>query len=237
MGSYVERFKAMVEEVKSHPWLEVVEFTVNPPATADVFRQVEEKLGATLAAPLREFYGEANGLKLHWKIKGALSAAELEEVDASSPDYSIEFSENEDIPFAKIDLIPLEESLVTRRWEELDEADDEEHYEFQGRSYTYREFGERLRPFDLFSTYYCMAFVTEEGRGDPPAMLLGDYYVVWSNSRLTDFNSYLEMLLATRGIVEARNTVYGEYRGDLKPALKTGAEFWTRERVPQLFRK
>ncbi|HWW75289.1 MAG TPA: hypothetical protein VNZ44_07835 [Pyrinomonadaceae bacterium] len=237
MPSYVERFEAMVEEIKGHPRLEVVEFALNPPATADVFRQVEEKLKAAPSGPLREFYGRANGMRLRWKIKAGLSEAELEEVRAESPDYSIESSENADIPFAQINLIPLEEALVTRRWEEFEEAEDDEHFEFQGQTYLVREFGERVRPFDLFSTYNAMAFVTEEGNGDPPAMLLGDYYVEWSHSRLTDFASYVEMLLATRGVVKAREQVYGEYRGDLKPALKTGADYWTQERVPQLFRK
>ena len=237
MPSYVERFEAMVEELRRHPRLEVVEFTLNPPATAEVFRQVEEKLKAKAAEPLREFYGRANGMKLRWKIKSGLSEAELEEVRAESSDYSIESSENTDIPFAQINLIPLEEALVTRRWEEFEEAEDDEEFEFQGQTYLVREFGARVRPFDLFSTYNAMAFVTEEGKGDLPAMLLGDYYVEWSHSRLTDFASYMEMLLATRGIVKAREQVYGEYRGDLKPPLLTGADYWTEERIPRLFRK
>jgi hypothetical protein len=237
MKTYVERFEAMVEEIKAHPWLEVVTFKVNPPASEQVFSDVEAKMKAPLAAHIRDFYSRANGLRLHWKIKSDLSDEEWEKVAEASDDYSIENSDDEDIPFASINLIPLEESIITGHWQSLKLDYPERQFEFQGKTYGHNEFAKRLRPFDVFTTYNCMAFVLEEGNGDPPAMLLGDYYIEWDNSRLTDFNSYLEMLLATRGISGARARIYGEDNGDLQPPLRTGTDYWTEERVPNLFKK
>lgn len=237
MKTYVERFEAMAEEIKAHPWLEVVTFTVNPPASEQVFRDVEAKMKAPLAAHIRDFYARANGLRLHWKIKSDLPDDEWDKVEEASDDYSIENSESKDIPFASINLLPLEESIITGRWPSLELDYPDKTFEFQGKTYGHNEFAKRLRPFDVFTTYNCMAFVLEDGNGDPPAMMLGDYYIEWDNSRLTDFNSYLEMLLVTRGISGARDAIYGEHRGDLQPALRTGPEYWTEEHVPKLFRK
>jgi hypothetical protein len=94
-----------------------------------------------------------------------------------------------------------------------------------------------VRPFDVCSTYYAMAFILQPKNGNPPVMLIGDHYIEWDQSRLTDFESYLEMLLATRGIVTARDRIYNEYRGDLKPLLVTKKDYWTNRRIPKMFRK
>lgn len=237
MKGYVERFRKVVAEVEAHPALEVVAFKVKEPAGAEELRAAEEVLGAKLAEPLRRFYGEeANGLLLHWRVREDISPEDLKKVKRESSDYQIEPPEDPDIPFAKVHLLGLLESLKKKRWPEITTHVPEATYEFRGETYKSREFGKRLRPFDIFSTYECMAFLVEEGVGDPAVMLLSDYYGEWDETRITDFASYMEMVLATRGITEARKAVFGEYRGDRKPPLKTGPSYWTAERIPKMFR-
>ncbi len=226
----------MVSEISSHPLLQVVEFSLNPPASSEALEAVEEKIGASLAEPIRRFYEEANGLKLHWRIKSHFTEQELDEIKGKYNDYWIEFPENKDIPFAQINLISIDE-CINRNWDEIIIPLEDQTFEFQGTNYPHRDFAGRLKPFDLFSTYYCMAFFLEKGIGNPKVLLLSDYYIEWDASRITDFESYLEMLLVTRGIVESRRKIFGEYRGDLKPPLVIGADFQTQEHVPKLFRK
>lgn len=234
---YVERFRKVAAEVEANPALEVVTFKVREPAGAEELRAAEELLGAKLAAPLRRFYGEeANGLLLHWRIREDLDDEEMERVRRQSSDYDFEPPEDPDIPFAKVHLLGLLESLKKKRWPQITTHVPEAEFEFRGQTYKSREFGKRLRPFDIFSTYECMAFLVEEGVGDPEVMLLSDYYAEWNETRITDFASYMEMLLATRGITEARKEVFGEYRGDRKPPLRTGPDYWTPGRIPKLFR-
>lgn len=237
MKSYIERFKSMVDGIKADPLLEVMEFNVNQPATKEVLTAAAEKLGAFLAQPIRDFYVEANGMKLHWRIKQDLPAKKVEEISEKYDDYWIELPEDEDIPFAQIYLLPLEDCLLHRTWPQFVTEKEDEKFVFEGKTYSFNDFGRQLKPFDLFSTYYCMSFFLEEGVGNPKALLLSDHYIEWDNSRITDFGSYMEMLLATRGIVRARKEVYGEYRGDEKPPLITGSDYWRGKRIPKLFRK
>jgi hypothetical protein len=240
MASYVKRLRAAAAEIEAHPHLRVYKFKVNPPAGAESFAEVERRLGARLAKPIRDFYSEADGLELRWGLKKGLSEEELDKVadryDDYTPPEDEEPNERED-PFARINLLPLEDAFYRRKWKVLAEGGEAgDTFEFQKKTHNRREFGRRLRPFDEYSTYDCMAFLLEEGVGDPKALLLSDHYVEWDGSRLTDFASYMEMIIATRGIVEARSDVYGEYRGDLKKPLVTGADYWKPSRVPKLFR-
>lgn len=236
---YVERFRKMAEEIEAHPALEVVTFKVKAPAPAEELRAAEEVLGAKLAAPLRRFYAEANGLHLHWRVREETAPEELLKIQEKFDDYDVQLPEDEDIPFAQIRLLGLLESLKKKRWPQLAQmgkSGGDQPFEFRRATYTYRDFGKRLRPFDIYTSYECMAFFVEEGVGDPKVLLLSDYYSEWDQTRITDFATYLEFLLATRGIGEARKKFFGEYRGDRKPELKKGADYWTAGRVPKLFR-
>jgi hypothetical protein len=236
---YAERFTKVAAEIESNPRLEVVAFKLRPPAAADELRAAEELLGSKLAAPLRRFYSEANGLHLHWRVREDTDPDELSKLREKFDDYDIQLPEDEDIPFAQIRLLGLVESLKRKRWPQLAQMaaqGGEGPFEFRRETYTYRDFGKRLRPFDAFTSYECMAFLLEEGAGDPKVLLLTDYYSEWAETRITDFETYMEFLLATRGISEARKKFFGEYRGDRKQPLVKGADYWTERRVPKLFR-
>lgn len=242
MTNFLERFREIVSAIASHPLLEIVQYHINPPASNEVLVDVEKKIGASLAESIRAFYQEANGFKLHWKVRTGLSDEELNRLEDLYDDYGIGEPDDEDneSPFACINLIPIEECMIERDWHNViifDEVvSNKTSISFSGVSYEEQNFRERLRPFDLFSNYSCMAFLLEDGIGDPKVLHLSDYYVEWDSSRVTDFESYLEMLCATRGIVESRENIYGHYSGHSKRVLITGSDYWTRKRIPKLFR-
>ncbi len=95
-----------------------------------------------------------------------------------------------------------------------------------------------LAQIELFSYSSCMAFLleTETREEGFKVSRLGDHYIEWQDNRITDFASYLEMLLATRGIVQARESIYQEEGGERLPSLVTTLEYWTEEKIPKLFR-
>ena len=233
--TYLERFRQLAEEIQSHPLLEVVEFKVNAPASEASFIQVEQKLGAPLADAIRAFYRETDGLVLHWKLKSSTTYEALEEISSQYDDYWIESVEDGYRPFAKIDILPLEETFFTADWDRIFSVTDE-RLEFAGRSYNPHDFAKMLRPFDEFSVTDCMAFLVEAGVGDPKVLLLQDHYANWGSSRLTNFESYLEFLLITRGIVDARAEIYEEYEGHTQPPLISGSGDHLQIPVPKLFR-
>ncbi len=245
MMSYLEKFRAMVVEIESHPLLEVVDFCVNQPAMDEELAAVETMLGASLAEPIRNFYKEANGLKLYWKIKSGMTDKELDTIQEEYDDYDIgvpdeeEDTDNEN-PFAKINFIPIENAIIHRNWHNKIIFDgitsDEDTVEFACNTYKEKDFQRNLKPFDLFSDYSCMAFFLEEGVGNPKVLRLSSHYAEWENSKITDFESYLEMLLVTKGIVKARKEIYNEYKGNMKDPIIRNSDYWTSELVPKLFR-
>src|SRR5205823_1787487 len=222
----IERFQAIVDEIKTYDFLDLVEFKTYSPATSETFTNVETEIGSQLTESIRNFYGQTNGLHLRWRIKPDLSDAQLEVISKAFDDYGIELPEQREVPFAQINLLPIEDSFINTNWEEVIVPLDDLTFEFQEVTYPHDEFARRLKPFDIFSDYYCMAFLLEKGVGNPKVLLLSDYYAEWYYSRITDFESYMQMLLASRGIVRSRDKIYSEYRGDLKPPLITGSDFW-----------
>jgi hypothetical protein len=232
--SYLKKFTALAKELARHEHIEIVEFKAQPPLKPAKLKAVEAKLGAKLADEIREFYGEANGLKLQWQINPLVSPETAVELRKKSSDYYVKIAEYVGDPFANINLIPLDESINQRR-KEIGHGGIEEAVNFRGREYDLNGFAARLKPFDLMNEKMCMAFLTEEGNGDPPVLLLTEGCTDWTDSRLTNFASYIEMLLATRGIVEARQKIFAKTAGYKDKPLVGGAEFWQRY-VPKLFR-
>ena len=88
----------------------------------------------------------------------------------------------------------------------------EETIQLCGKTYKRKDPSGGLKPFDVINRELWMAFFVEPGNGNPQALLLTEGYTEWTSSRLTDFPSYMEMLLITRGIVETRKKIFGAKR-------------------------
>jgi hypothetical protein len=235
VSKYKGRFEALLGEVRNNPALEVVEYTVHPPAEEKALRAVEKKLGAALAPAIRDFYSEMNGLKLRWRVKPLLPMPETKALrKLTAKDYPVEIAEPATSPYACINLIPIEESIVNQSWPQLEALVGPEPIDYRGKDRTLEEFQQQVKPFDLFHREWVMAFVIEEGVGDPDVILLTEGFMHWELSRITRFESYIEMLLVTRGISAAREKIYFAKRGDLKPVLIPKPEDW-KKRVPKLF--
>lgn len=236
MADYLKRFELLKQEIENRPYLEVVEFKINPPASGEVLKKVEDLLGTPLDKSLMQFYQEANGLKLYWRIKSKLPEAEAEKLNEEFDDFTFELPDDKDEPFACINLLPLEDSLLKKTWKEVEIETDKKEFEFGKQTLNRLEFAKRLKPFDLFSMSASMAFLIEQKKGNPRILQLSDYFVTWNNSRITDFATYLEILFVTRGIVEARDAIFSEYRGDRKRALRINSKSWVTRHTPKMFR-
>src|SRR5262245_22991762 len=138
MSAMLERFHEIVKEVQERPYLEVLKFTVNSPIEAKALEAVEARLGAPLAAPIRDFYQEANGLELQWRFRLDLKEEEVERLDKQYDDYTFEQLDDPDNRFANIHLIPLEDAVLHRKWGMIDEMTDDLTMEFAGETFTYR---------------------------------------------------------------------------------------------------
>ncbi|MCW5851048.1 MAG: hypothetical protein KIT87_13315 [Anaerolineae bacterium] len=237
MADYKARLEKMIQDLGKYSWVEIVEHQLNPAASDKDLKRVEDLLGAPLAKPIRDFYSQVNGLKFRWRIKLDVSEDKAKELRKISQDYQIEIAESDSDPMVMINFIPITESMIKRDWHELIDPQQGETVEFAGDKYSYEEFRPRLKPFDLFSLYSCAAFLIEQGNGDPKVLILDNHYYEWDNTRITDFDTYLEAVLTTYGLVEARERIFSAARGDLKPPLILTPDKIRQKYGPKLFKR
>jgi len=64
---YLERFNQMVDELRANPKIEVLEYTVHPPATSEEIAAAQAYF-PNIPAAMLDFYTQANGLRLKWKL-------------------------------------------------------------------------------------------------------------------------------------------------------------------------
>jgi hypothetical protein len=63
--SAVQRFRAMESDLQANPLIKVVLSEFNPPATAEELDEARNQFDLTAA--MVDFYGEANGIQIHWE--------------------------------------------------------------------------------------------------------------------------------------------------------------------------
>ncbi|PKH50319.1 hypothetical protein CXF68_06220 [Tenacibaculum sp. Bg11-29] len=209
---YIKIFKKIKNEIQNHPLLELVTFKINE-GLVDIEKTKEELyecLGYFETVQMEsvfEFYKQCNGLVIKYKISSDID--EYSELSKSYPD--IDFSINKDAEIGSINILPFEDVFIYEQ-NYFDKSNEGEDYMHFG-NYTYKgnSFGKILFVFDLFSDTNCMAFVPDENKEEPKVIQLLDYYVVWNSSRVTFFESYLNFLAVTRGLIDSRGMLLDYY--------------------------
>jgi hypothetical protein len=106
IDEFLTRFRRMVDELETHPHLEVIDFHFSRPAKPEEIADAARAVGGGLPDGVEAFYREMNGFTLEWEIT-------LEEL-----------RQGDDSDKGLIDLLPLEE--VLKDWQgSIWQADDE----------------------------------------------------------------------------------------------------------------
>ena len=209
---YLVRFRAMVDELRNDPEIQILQFEINPPAPEKELASLERSIGAPLAASLRSFYRAANGLQLRW-------------IHRRHPSYGIKLLEKKKViaradVFAGdtiedgfVNLLPAHEVFDTdwknHTW--TSDMTDDDPEEFEGEAIPRLTFRKALRLFDVYSFYNLVAFYVRAGVGDPPIVFGDDHGADWSDSQNAEhgrFEDYLETILAMRGLVDRREPIH-----------------------------
>ncbi|MEU1785517.1 hypothetical protein ABZ553_06445 [Streptomyces sparsogenes] len=202
--------------------MELTSFDVGAPLPEAALAEVEERLGADLPDSLRRLYRSLSHTTLRWRFRPDLD--EQTRVVVAEEFAKAVSRHNLYTTAGVIQILPLEKMLFDEEYAlprlELDEEEEEEQFEFDGHSYPESEFERMLRPFDLVDGFHAMAFVVQPSNEDWKMMLLNDYWASYEDSRVTYLDDYLEYIIATWGLVNARAELFGEYRGDRRPVLR-----------------
>jgi hypothetical protein len=106
VSELLNRFRRMVDELETHPDLEVIDFHFSRPAKPAEIAAAARSVGGRLPDGVEAFYREMNGFTLEWEIR-------LEEL-----------RQGDDSDKGLIDILPIEE--VLKDWQgSIWQADDE----------------------------------------------------------------------------------------------------------------
>lgn len=226
--SYLARFHQLANELEKHPKVRLLAYFTFPSVSDELLQKVEQSLGTALDERIKTFYKASNGLQLRWIFENNEDFnAQIHQPDKTPSDwqYATDAFRAED---GVIALLPLEQVFASGN-QGFDWVEAQTPLEFLGESQRLSDFYGRIKPMDEFSFYCNMAFYLN-GSGYPPVLMGDEQRSNFTDSRLTDFNSYLEFLLATKGLCRKRKTFYGQYQGHLQPALMTDESFWAQSK-------
>lgn len=195
-SDYVRRFHEMVEELRKRPDIAVARVHVAPPVSEDTIARVHAKLGFSISERILDFYRQANGLALEWvpKQSAAYDPASHDE-ECSEPFDMVP----QDVAGGVLNIYPLE-SIV-------DDYEDVFWFEwmagqtteFNGETHDLLAFSKSIRPFDYFSECSMAAFLLHDRAAYPRVLIGDDHGASFTQFPPTDFETYMEGMLALRG--------------------------------------
>ncbi len=235
MNDYLARFHKMVESLNHHPKVQLLHFHTFPPASDENIKKVEEQLGYPLHSSIISFYQQTNGLQLSWIFKSNEQFdSHSHQLQESPLDFEHQYMDYhpED---GSVMILPIEQAFL-KDWHDqvyFDFMDDDDEESFMNQSYGLLNFSKRIKPFDCFNKYYDMAFFLD-GSSNPPVILGDDHQACYTDSKVTDFESYLEFVLANKGVVNRRKGFYYQYQGHKDDFVSSPHAFWTMDKVLDL---
>lgn len=210
---------ALAEEIRRDPLVELFEFEVGDPVPDEAVEAAEARFGMTLPVPLHRLYRSLGTARLSWCFTSGLDERRRRRIAERDP-YTISDSGLFD---GSVRIVPLEDMLFDEDftmprldWDEGEEPETE----FAGDVYADNEFSRMVRHFDAVDAYYAMSFVVQPDCADWKMMFLGDHWIESDHSRVTYLEDYLRYVVATRGLVSAREALFAEYRGDRREPLR-----------------
>jgi hypothetical protein len=208
--TFRDEFLSMVAALRSDESIVVVVAEIVPPVPGEL-AEVERKLGHALGPSITEFYTACGGVKLIWTpvdpdADGIWTAALAAEVFADPSERDSWYFKSGDpvgtpqgciwIPSCKEVFGDLE------KWTDLLGSTDEVFDEYR-EQLGEPDATERLAPFDYASAFHDFAFLLN-GKPDPKLVRGDDNGASFSGSRLVSLPEYLEILIASKGDIEAR---------------------------------
>lgn len=208
----IEKLKSKIE---NSDFFDVITWQINPGISIETINELERQGGFTLADEIKDLHKLADGMVLKWKIKLDVDDDLLTEFLESRNTFGVEVEFYQEEPLGSINIKPLYNTLIEQTGE-MWQRKKEETMLFGGSEYSFNEFCTRLKIYDVYSNYDVVAFLRENNHYEQMLMLTG-HYEDWGSSKMILYKDYLQLLLFTDGIVEARNKILNAHHNKLKP--------------------
>ncbi len=209
MDDYLDRFKAMVEELKAHPDVVVTHFNIFPPASERSILRAGHEFCAEIPQDFMLFYRRTNGLQLRWLWRNTSNFEKLLAKGEKYPELSYDSVYEDDGGVAGcINIQPIQNVFWnTSFWKEIvyfEEDVDKTTMTWDGNMYPFNAFRKALVPIDYYHFFYSTLLLSIEKGDDLPLLHSSGYFknVEWSG--FSSFQQYLGFLLASKGVVIGR---------------------------------
>jgi hypothetical protein len=205
--SFLPQFYQMIKHLEkqgmfiNHIW-------VNPPTSEEDIAEVENTLGYKLDTSITNFFRECNGVQLLWTHPNNKYLDKLKQF-TNSKEF-ISYGITDDYRFDGAILIePIKDTFLSDWYDHIYfdfTIENKEEINFAGTTYIEPDFCKRIKPFDLFDSFWDVSFFLD-GTANPPLILGVDYHADYLYSKKICFDNYLAFLLKTYAAVKARQDV------------------------------
>ena len=216
---YIKKVENVVELLEKKG-LFINHFWLNPPATEEEIHEVETTLGYNLDEGIKAFYRACNGLQLIWSHPEN-EHFEHQKTFQNSKEF-ISYGITDDFRFDGCILIEPIKDVFLQDWYDHIYFDftieNEDEIVFGDKTYIEPDFSKRIKPFDLFDSFWDVSFFLN-GSSNPPLILGIDYHADYLYSKKISFENYIYFLLKTYGSVKARQDLLECYDGHKEPPI------------------
>lgn len=212
---FIRGIEKLKSKIDNSDFFEVITWRVNPGISVETINQLEQQGGFTLAEEIKNLHQLADGMELKWKIKLDTDDDLLTEFLENRNTFVVEVEFYKEDPLGCINIKPLYSTLIEQTGE-MWQRKKNETLLFGGAEYSFNEFCTRLKFYDVCSNYDGVAFLRENNHYEQMLLLTG-HYEDWFSSKMILYKDYLQLLLLTDGIVEARNKILNAHHNKRKP--------------------
>ncbi|WP_299455514.1 hypothetical protein [uncultured Microscilla sp.] len=228
--NYILEMMELGEKLQNHPNIHLVNFNIVEQNAPESIDELSQKLPFSLPPIVIEFYKTVHSIQIRWIRK-------------DNPDYEPDMYDTEGwfnpiegdglIYDGIINMLPFED-VFFGEWNVLKNlAEVEESINFNNKQITYKEFYSHIYPFDIWNDIQSSAFYVDKNTADFLVLTTFFHSEDYHQSIITDFESYLEMILHTNGMHDGKYKYYKNYNSEYK-VIKTPRSFWTKNNVIDL---
>lgn len=219
MKEFFEGMAQRVKEIESDPNLVLLSYHVPAPVAETTIAQVEQKLGIALNDNWKSFFRIANGFQLRWADKKdkKYNASYLGEPHTGPFDVE-RVSMDEGATTGCVNILSLEDIFLNKPGYlyGYDAEVDSGQGLFSGNLLSWREFHEKLMPFDLFNSLSSVAAFVDQNE---ILLVRGNYSNSFDGSKFCDLEAYLRLILSTRGNI-SRRSAFKSYDEEPVPVIR-----------------
>jgi hypothetical protein len=207
--NFLERMNALVEELKAHPKVTLLNYHVPAPATEQDFADVEAHIGMPLPKDIKTFYRQCNGLQLRWVHKDNWNVDQKLWTEFMEGPFDYEEIKIEKGIEGIVNILPVKDVFFRKMpFKQIPIPDDDlpGPYQLLGVDYDYKSLSSIVWNFDLHHYNYDFSLCILSDRSMATLVMMQEdtHRDPSPGIPLFTFAAYLDLIFLKKGCADAR---------------------------------